>query len=513
MAPNVPENITLSIVEAPAEFVVPVKQDRRLAPSFKVRVEVKHRGNLTMPMTLRAHVLTQQDKEGLESWAPADSADLAEDKGQQRAAPELKGTSCIQYKWEFVGGHRTSSSQLDAVIKINGSGAATNGLGLGQGPFGRAPALGHSDPRGGAGTLLSVDPGSGGSSAERLIKHEPSFGMRGAVGGQAGGFGSGVNGGGAGLGFGAKRGLGGAGGGPLDSFGRVDSPGMGHRHVPGHGGMAVRDAGVGAGLLRDMAAAQGLGLSRDLLFAPNRPEPVVTLGSIGRVGSASGSGLSGLAGGAGGGGAALAQSSTVSRGEAREFYDAGVDMIMPPAQQQPQLHFQQPQQQQQRHMPLGGALGMGLGGLDAQQVPFLAAQQQQQRQRQLQQQQQHDGQQLPPMPLLSMAPGGGQSAHESQGPQLPSRDLGGLLAEGGLGGNEPQRELMTARQEFEFTNLEFLKPTRMNKIDDLHERRVDSWIRDYVGATHLLDVYRHKRVDKRKVFASDYTRLRGMEMG
>lgn len=39
------------------------------------------------------------------------------------------------------------------------------------------------------------------------------------------------------------------------------------------------------------------------------------------------------------------------------------------------------------------------------------------------------------------------------------------------------------------------------QIDDLYERRIDTWIRDFVGATHVLDVYRQKRVDKRKVGA------------
>eukprot|EP00201_Polytomella_parva_P015858 CAMPEP_0175065646 /NCGR_PEP_ID=MMETSP0052_2-20121109/16053_1 /TAXON_ID=51329 ORGANISM="Polytomella parva, Strain SAG 63-3" /NCGR_SAMPLE_ID=MMETSP0052_2 /ASSEMBLY_ACC=CAM_ASM_000194 /LENGTH=264 /DNA_ID=CAMNT_0016332229 /DNA_START=136 /DNA_END=926 /DNA_ORIENTATION=+ len=31
------------------------------------------------------------------------------------------------------------------------------------------------------------------------------------------------------------------------------------------------------------------------------------------------------------------------------------------------------------------------------------------------------------------------------------------------------------------------------RIDDLYERRVDTWIRDFAGATHVLDVYRQKR--------------------
>jgi hypothetical protein len=40
---------------------------------------------------------------------------------------------------------------------------------------------------------------------------------------------------------------------------------------------------------------------------------------------------------------------------------------------------------------------------------------------------------------------------------------------------------------------------------------VDTWVRDFPGATHALDVYRHKRVDKRKVFHANYTRLRTMQ--
>ncbi len=36
-------------------------------------------------------------------------------------------------------------------------------------------------------------------------------------------------------------------------------------------------------------------------------------------------------------------------------------------------------------------------------------------------------------------------------------------------------------------------------------------MRDFPGATHALDVYRHKRVDKRKVFHANYTRLRTMQ--
>lgn len=41
---------------------------------------------------------------------------------------------------------------------------------------------------------------------------------------------------------------------------------------------------------------------------------------------------------------------------------------------------------------------------------------------------------------------------------------------------------------------------------DLHERRVDTWVRDFTGATHVLDVYRLQRVDKCKVRARPWAR-------
>lgn len=40
---------------------------------------------------------------------------------------------------------------------------------------------------------------------------------------------------------------------------------------------------------------------------------------------------------------------------------------------------------------------------------------------------------------------------------------------------------------------------------------MDTWIRDYPAATHVLDVYTSKRVDKRKVFVSNYMRIKFIE--
>ena len=47
--------------------------------------------------------------------------------------------------------------------------------------------------------------------------------------------------------------------------------------------------------------------------------------------------------------------------------------------------------------------------------------------------------------------------------------------------------------------------------NDLMERRVDLWINNFPGATHLVDVYSGRRVDKRKAFPSQYTRLQHLQ--
>jgi hypothetical protein len=48
-------------------------------------------------------------------------------------------------------------------------------------------------------------------------------------------------------------------------------------------------------------------------------------------------------------------------------------------------------------------------------------------------------------------------------------------------------------------------------VSDLLERRVDVWINNFPGATHLLDVYSNRRVDKRRAFPSQYTRLQHLQ--
>ncbi|KAF5842314.1 hypothetical protein DUNSADRAFT_7967 [Dunaliella salina] len=92
-SPCMPETVSLKIVGAPAEFAMPVKQDRRLNPPFRVRVDVQHRGPLSFPLTLRASLITQQDKDNMLTWSP-------EDMQEARLITELKGTTNIAHHFE-----------------------------------------------------------------------------------------------------------------------------------------------------------------------------------------------------------------------------------------------------------------------------------------------------------------------------------------------------------------------------------------------------------------------------
>ncbi|KAL6765583.1 hypothetical protein V8C86DRAFT_501687 [Haematococcus lacustris] len=91
--PSALESVMMSVKEAPAEFAVPVKQDRRLSPSFKVEVNIHHQGPLALPFTLKACLITQQDMDNILLWAPEDPA--TEDKANKMT--ELKGNTTITH--------------------------------------------------------------------------------------------------------------------------------------------------------------------------------------------------------------------------------------------------------------------------------------------------------------------------------------------------------------------------------------------------------------------------------
>ena len=99
------------------EWAVPVKQDRRLSPSFKVRVEVQYSGRMSFPLTLRAFVISQNDKDVVQKWSPEGPMDpdkVSERQGLaskmkltceavltlQRKMTELKGSTSITHQFE-----------------------------------------------------------------------------------------------------------------------------------------------------------------------------------------------------------------------------------------------------------------------------------------------------------------------------------------------------------------------------------------------------------------------------
>ena len=97
-----------------------VAGDRRLTPDFKIRVDVRFRGRVNFPLTIRAHILSQQEKDNLPEWRPEGMADFDVQGGrnngfvhlstgshvtnlntvERRAPTELKGTTYITQQFE-----------------------------------------------------------------------------------------------------------------------------------------------------------------------------------------------------------------------------------------------------------------------------------------------------------------------------------------------------------------------------------------------------------------------------
>ncbi|CAD7701308.1 unnamed protein product [Ostreobium quekettii] len=117
-----PLAINMRIVTAPAEFAVPVKQDRRLTPDFKVRVEVKYRGQVSFPLTVRAYILSQQEKDNLPEWSPEGAVDNDGQNERKGHPTELKGTTYITHHFEanMSGGLSSSFSGSTGVQTLQG---------------------------------------------------------------------------------------------------------------------------------------------------------------------------------------------------------------------------------------------------------------------------------------------------------------------------------------------------------------------------------------------------------
>lgn len=126
-----PTRIFIRILEAPTEFGVPVKQDRRLTPNFKVRVEVHYKNRVSFPLTLKAYIIGQQEKDTIPEWVPADFLDP--DVPQKKPITELKGTICVTHHFDGQAQPPSPNS------RPNGS----NGRGRGLGQQNAAPNMGN----------------------------------------------------------------------------------------------------------------------------------------------------------------------------------------------------------------------------------------------------------------------------------------------------------------------------------------------------------------------------------
>lgn len=101
---------------------------RRLTPDFKLRVEVTYRGRVCFPLTIRAHMLSQQEKDNLPEWRPEGMPDF-EAQGirnnglvhltanhtnlstvERKVPTELKGTTYITHHFESNRAHSFAKS-------------------------------------------------------------------------------------------------------------------------------------------------------------------------------------------------------------------------------------------------------------------------------------------------------------------------------------------------------------------------------------------------------------------
>ncbi|GBF88728.1 hypothetical protein Rsub_01629 [Raphidocelis subcapitata] len=638
-----PARVTLRIVEAPAEFAVPVKQDRRLTPNFKIRVDVFFEDRCSFPLTLKAYILSQQERDGAAQWVPDDFLD-PEIQQQRKPITELKGNVCVSHTFDASAASHPIPPELAAEALPAGIAQQ-----LMMGTFG-------------------MDPASAAAAALKLASAEPAAASPGGAG-----------------------------------AGAAAPPPNGHvsHDFEFSGVELLRPTRMNKAYLvfacsvleqdllfiaydiptvgicraeQRVKACQKLGLNyADLahvehMYVP--PAVAVGAGVAPRAveDDSEGSGGAG-GGGAGGGGGAAARRKRTSSQHAAAGGDALVaaeGLAHAAAHVSP---FDAAAQQQLLDAMLGGlplgpggaglgahalagglGLGMGMGGMGMQGMAQLPAayggpysapvpaggygqagggldaltmgslnveamlaemdgmfdsgpangfmggdaaghQQQHQQQQQHHQQQQRRqwgadaggggaGQPLSRMALREMI----MDAYEGSGlsRKLTGQDVSALESQAGFPADASSSAASISEsqwREFEgqyHTVLKLLRqissvwnmedptiiagfdmdrlgtvaalrsepsgtficrfsmsqpgclvlstkaPAHPNadadglvhaiiRIEDLLERRVDTWIRDFPGATHVLDVYKGKRVDKRKVFASNYTRLRALD--
>ncbi|KAK9826496.1 hypothetical protein WJX81_006495 [Elliptochloris bilobata] len=90
-------SLSLRIVQAPAAFALPMVQRKVFKPPFTVRLEVRHRGPLTLAVCLEAHPLNETAHAQIATWTPdADKAAIEVEGARiarQLQAPAMFGTA------------------------------------------------------------------------------------------------------------------------------------------------------------------------------------------------------------------------------------------------------------------------------------------------------------------------------------------------------------------------------------------------------------------------------------
>jgi len=676
--PLAPDNITMRIIEAPAEFAVPVKQDRRLSPSFRVRVDVRYRSRVGIPVTVKAHLITQQDKDNVLAWLPEDMNPYASaDDKAQRSMTELKGTTCITH--HFEGNQGGPGGNAPAPIMNTGMGNLGGGmprLGL-QGGLGGGQRLLDTSPAALAAMKLKglmtwpqqqhqgLDGSDQGKLVEQLLmqqqQHQQQMSHNDLL--LSNGLSNGLD---AGLLHHSQLGGGGGGYGAPNGMQQLMQQ--------------LNQNQLGNMLLLNGGGQQGLGLMQHQHQQDDHAAQAAAMQQAQQEAQLAASIATGMAAaaaaqqqqqhlGVGGGGG---ESHTLSH----EYEFTNLELLKPTRMNKVYIVFsctildmdtlycvynvptigicraeQREKACQKLCVPLsvlaveglptpkaeaidlgrmgmgGTPLGMGAMGIPPQSMQAAqaaaAATQQRKRTDRLMGGESDDSQGYAPITtapamrgptsgdLALGLPGGGEvemgGAAGGGGPalsraalqdwileeyegtgltrKLTRLDLAALLSQAGFpteGGAHTDHATVSQVQWDEFCgqfrgllrllrqiaavwNLEdpcvvcgfdmdrqgtvqaltsepagtFLCRFSMSQpgclvlscktvaghpkaeaddlihaiinIDDLHERRVDTWIRDFAGATHVLDVYRHRRVDKRKVFTSNYTRLKGLD--
>ncbi|KAF5840621.1 hypothetical protein DUNSADRAFT_16135, partial [Dunaliella salina] len=105
---HVADFVGLEVLEAPAEWAMPARVDRYIKPPFKVRLNVGYHGALSLPVRVKACLLTEPDIQDICAWDPLPA---------MVDAPSVVKLSYTSLKGEVVKSHVIKASpELNATV-------------------------------------------------------------------------------------------------------------------------------------------------------------------------------------------------------------------------------------------------------------------------------------------------------------------------------------------------------------------------------------------------------------